>query len=648
MAWLNNKQIAIALTFIIMLFVWVANANHLDAQIARIGYSPLVYVYKYFFPDNFIKDYPGGTQLFDKSSYMHIYKYAYSLLGIPPEVMVYVSMGLQLSFLTFAAYYLGLFIFRYDSNWLPLIFTALIISSEARNMNIANYGSPPSPIGMTHWYNCAEALRIMAIAFALRRRMVLAGLFLGLCFTVVPTIALTAGAFLLGYVIYSPGLIRSKDVLKGSILCVGISLLWIFVSFDLTTILSTSIPKAEYIKYTLLTSFHMYPYERGLLTVHCQDKLIPFLSFMICLLCFVRRKNPLNDEDKPIFAGLFIVSFVCILGLIFSFTKVSIFAIKLSLHRSNDIMIILGIAILLREIWRGLGVSDLLSITIFVGILLSPFVQAPGFPLIYSAVLLAQSSIYDRKLFWKRISFWLAVALMAICVLLLVGNYEKMQPQWYKSPAVVGTPLLWAVTGLVLVLLIIHHYFLNIYRTRVLQTCIVIFVLFGSLYWAGAERYFRIPEVQIRGMKNYMAAQIWARKNTPKDALFMVDPVLSYGWRDYARRASFGVLHSWLLVGWVYNGDIKTFREGLKRFQEFGVNSDRYIAMRPTSRAWRRLRQKIQSLYYTFDDKWRLKLARKYGIDYFVMLKKLMVSKVNLPLVYENDDFAIYKASKNL
>ena len=391
----------------------------------------------------------------------------------------------------------------------------------------------------------------------------------------------------------------------------------------------------------------MYPYEHGLLTVHCQNKLIPFLSFLICLLCFARQKNPLNNKDRAIFAGLFVVSIVCFIGLIFSFIKISIFALKLSLHRSNDLVIILGLTIILRGIWRSLSRPDILRATCSIGILVSPFIQVPGFPLVYSTVLLIQTAIDEGKLFLRRISFWLAIALLTICILLLVGNQGKVPPYWYEYPAVLGSPPLWIITGFMLVLLLIYRYIFKHDMVRFVQVCMVILVLAGSLYWLGTERYFKISDIRIRKMRNYMASQIWARKNTPKDALFMVDPALAYGWRDYARRASFGVLHSWLLVGWVYNGDIHTFREGLKRFNEFGVNPDRYFAIRPTSRAWDMLGQEVQRRYYVFNDKWRLRMANKYGIDYFVMLKKAMVSKVTLPLVYENDDIVIYKAQNN-
>ena len=82
-------------------------------------------------------------------------------------------------------------------------------------------------------------------------------------------------------------------------------------------------------------------------------------------------------------------------------------------------------------------------------------------------------------------------------------------------------------------------------------------LLCAAVWWVGQSR----PSPQMRAWcRDYRDTQVWARENTPRDALFLVDPVVrhpgvGYGWRDYSRRSSFGNLREWLYAGWSYSSD---------------------------------------------------------------------------------------------
>ena len=62
----------------------------------------------------------------------------------------------------------------------------------------------------------------------------------------------------------------------------------------------------------------------------------------------------------------------------------------------------------------------------------------------------------------------------------------------------------------------------------------------------------------------YNETQVWAKINTRKDALFMIDPNFD-GWRDVSQRASFGTANEWLHKAWLYDSDFKLFIEGQRR-----------------------------------------------------------------------------------
>jgi len=54
----------------------------------------------------------------------------------------------------------------------------------------------------------------------------------------------------------------------------------------------------------------------------------------------------------------------------------------------------------------------------------------------------------------------------------------------------------------------------------------------------------------------------------------------------------------------------------------------------------------VRERYYDASDEWRLGLAKRYGIDYFVFVRKDMVKPSRLPVVYQNEYFVIRAASE--
>jgi hypothetical protein len=144
--------------------------------------------------------------------------------------------------------------------------------------------------------------------------------------------------------------------------------------------------------------------------------------------------------------------------------------------------------------------------------------------------------------------------------------------------------------------------------------------------------------------KGYKEAQLWVRENTDISALFFPEPTTFHGWRAYAQRSSFGTIFEWLADSWLYNRDFPLFTEGQKRFAEFGINLKDYYEQ-PGNVAGK-LAKAASEIYYSSDDSWRLSIAERYGIDYFVMKKELMVRKIDLPVAFENEQVVIYKVEQ--
>jgi hypothetical protein len=145
----------------------------------------------------------------------------------------------------------------------------------------------------------------------------------------------------------------------------------------------------------------------------------------------------------------------------------------------------------------------------------------------------------------------------------------------------------------------------------------------------------------VRNGAQFKEVQLWAREHTPPDALFMVDPTIYYGWRDFSQRSSFGNLREWLHTAWLYDTRGDRFEDGRGRFAEFGIALDPYLDARPPLAGAARLGAAVQRRYYEAGDGWRRDLAVRRGIDYFVFIKSHMRSPTGLPVAYENAAFLV-------
>ena len=141
--------------------------------------------------------------------------------------------------------------------------------------------------------------------------------------------------------------------------------------------------------------------------------------------------------------------------------------------------------------------------------------------------------------------------------------------------------------------------------------------------------------------QSYKDVQLWAQSNSPEDALFMTDPSLGYSWRDYSRRSSFGTLREWLFSGWLYESNFEIYQEGMRRFNYLSINVNNYFHENPPALGWHKLRKKVKERYYSFGDDWRMDLASRYGIDYFVMIKGEMNKPSKMPVAFENQYFVV-------
>ena len=114
------------------------------------------------------------------------------------------------------------------------------------------------------------------------------------------------------------------------------------------------------------------------------------------------------------------------------------------------------------------------------------------------------------------------------------------------------------------------------------------------------------PDVQ----NPWIDVQLWAKKNTPTNALFLYNPFLS-GWRMFSER-----------------GSVVEYKDGAPS-----------IFSQSFAREWKRRIEKTKNAQY-FTEQELEKLREEIPFDYFVQSKEMPL--LSLPLVYENVRFRIY------
>ena len=169
-----------------------------------------------------------------------------------------------------------------------------------------------------------------------------------------------------------------------------------------------------------------------------------------------------------------------------------------------------------------------------------------------------------------------------------------------------------------------------------------------GVFWARAgDQLSRYPR-QLADEEDYLAAQLWAKNNTPLNALFMPDPTHYYGWSDFALRPSFGNLHEWLYSGWIYNSRKSVFDEGVKRVRAFGIDPFRYLAIkgRPPG-SGDKLTTDLRRRYYSLTSQDLAHLSANFGISYFIFERDIRKSALRgCNVAYRNSHYLIVNACR--
>jgi len=622
------------------IFAWWISVIHRDIKTAFEGFLPIVWMYRYSNPNYFTNDFLVSMKLFDKSALMYVYPLAYKYFGLSVGPLIIIVSGLEIGVFAWSMYALTRTLLPKSSNAVPIIVVVMSVASFTHDMNFARY---TYPFWGGHMKGLADGLRIFAIVMFLKKRYGLSFALLAVSFLTHTMMGITGGVLLFSMLMAQPREIMKPNFLGGAILSGIIVLSWIVFKYEPVSLSGNGIPHQVWFDLTKLYSFHLYPVDMGVFTFRNYEKFVPFVSFSLLLIFYFGKNTSDRIINRKVASGMFSMTVLTVAGVFMSVWTLSPAVIKLSLHKSNDLIMLLGLCYVVGGLINEIEYSLLWRKVIASAILISPFIMRTGYPVVYTILLICPVVIHNLSGEKKNSRDWtVAVLLLATVILLAAYRVYGLLEDFGRPSYTGGMYFLWFVVFLSGIILIASYAGRKSDNEGTWRTVVILLILCSGLFWTMTNRLYPFKQKWNDIALSYKDVQQWAQRNTAMDALFISDPSLRYGWREYSLRSSFGSRRELLHTSWAYTSDVDLYNEGLKRVREFSVDLDDYVVrMKPSLAGERKLRAQMKKQYYYGGDSWRSELAERYGIDYFIMIKVDMKEPSKMPVAYENKHFLV-------
>lgn len=611
---------------------WYA-AFEVVLQTALFGFSPVGMMHPTeLFPD-FGANFPNGEGEMMKSLVGRAYL-LFGALALPDRYSAMAMIAAEAAILIAGATWLARRTNPHLPFWTALAAAVLVSSGTIASADFARWFHPY--YGSV--YNFAFGLGFAALAATLDKRLVLGGVLIGLCAAVHPIIALFIG-IAMGFAVLAA--IRSYPagtILSGVLAAAAVFGLWYLVAYRGAAIAAGSVDPAFFTTLTRLMSSHWHPIGLGIFGARAWEVLLPFcalgIAYTAAIMCGPDRPAVTDRQVATAVIGLFLISLV---GLWLSETTTIPVLIKLALHRSSLVLLLLAAIISVPRMMALAVAGPWVPAIIAGGLLLLPFWRGHGLP-VAGAVLFAGmvagglAGPIERN--GRSLLILSLIAVACVCGALVVeGNAGAIVIDVRATLASIGTP------GFVVA-------FAVMIAARLLKTPALAAgaVFIGVAIWVQQINPMRDPETRAKA-EMFLEVQEWARANTAPASVFMLDPAHAYGWRQYSRRPSFGTLREWLYSGWIYDTDPEIMAEGLRRAGLLGITlSDFKPAPGQTaSDAYTVMVAKAQSAFSEMDATHLSRFASDNGIAYFVFERFDRSQFSGFNVVFENIRYAVVK-----
>jgi hypothetical protein len=676
---LNCKNIFLAAGFLsIVCIVFYYNSKDINLKIAYGGYGPQDYVVQKLHPENFKANWPNGILNYNHSLPMRAYYYLAKYCRISPSTTIYPFMFLQTLLFFLSVAFLAQTLFQ---NRLAIIISVVIIPlSNLAGINLSRFGAGyGSLLSLPLFYGYSNVFRFFALGFFLKNKYILCFIFLALSIYCHVNMGLFALAFICGYFLFKPRLFRDKNLLIGMLFFLVLVVPHIFLILsNSNAITSGGISVDQWVKSTKIFSFHWYPISMKLFTQNAHMEFFPFL--LLCFFFFVAlRYQDIKDEKiLKIIVGSIVCMIMGILGVVFSDVYPIPFLIKISLQRSTGLITFFGVLYIIYYIYRKMDTGNIFNIFLATFSLLVLVFSKPGIAVLPLFLLLFADmregyfgpiKMSSDKINIAKSSYYIIAFLLLLLTITCIFQ-DKIKiahsifvhlwtPLQYFNPfygldfllrgggfkvysifvyLLIGSSV---ITGAIVILRDAKK------RSTSILILSLFFIISISIVWyLERDHYFRWHNRYAKVAQSYHDVQLWAKRNTPTDALFMPDPSHSYGWRDFSERSSYGNLREWGYCAIAYSSEAKVYREGIKRIREFGIEIDDITTKDLINHNdfiyGIKLNNIVRNNFYSMSSVRIKELSDKYNIDYVIMDKRYG-KKPFLKSVYENEYFHIYE-----
>ncbi|MDP3231122.1 MAG: hypothetical protein Q8N13_24530, partial [Acidovorax sp.] len=583
--------------------VWGTHAPNLNWVTALSGFSPIDWVNHHNLPGNFSKDFPSGSQPYDKSLFMYVYRLADSFFALSAERLMSGVILFEMLFMGIASVVFFRALVPSAAPISAFVFAILVVNSGSRSMELAGFGGP---FFWGLYYNFADGMRLIALALLLQRRFIAAALLFVLSATTHPIMGVMGGVFALGCFVS----VRQKGDLGKVLSASAVFLLlaggWWFYHLQNVGVISISVPSETWITFTKAFNYHFYPVANGLLTFDFERRFLPFLALLLLAVFYAFRISMPERTRNGILLGGGLLLLLTLAGLAISHWSDSPGLIRLTLTRASDMLILVSLAVvvagLLLEVEKGQFVQAALA----AGLLLAPFI-GPPVPVAYVLlIVLSQLPLLRPATFTRNDK--IALALVAAFGIFLLTYYQLGFVHLDHETIYFGHKQLWLTTLYVGIGVFVADRvrpFSGVLR-QVGVAVVMVLILSKALYWGGTVNLG--PRDKPMG-EAYLSAQLWAKENTAPAALFLVDPTIYYGWRDFSQRSSFGNMREWLHTSWLYDPKKENYEEGLRRAAEFGYSPPDYLNESPPLKGFDKIDAVVGARFYSSDADWFRALA---------------------------------------
>ena len=641
---------------IILLIIYSITAHtyfgDLDLVNAIAGFSVLETVAQILHPNNFISDYPGGSGFTNKSLLVNLYIPLMNITNLSAQKIQYLMIGFEVIIISLSSIYLLHTLIRNSEINKEIQFiiffgiVAVITLSSFTGKNLAGFS-----FSYYHgiFYGFADAARLLAIAFILQRYWVLAAICLCLGFAIHPIKALMAGLFIAGVVSVDwRRSISTKSVLCGIFSITAVTA-WVYFVYDIGNPKSNEVLLTkDFAAYTRIFQVHWYPVYAeyfGRFYILRTAPVIAIIGMMCLAIVQVNFKNQLSSR---IFAGLVVLVISTLAGLWISYDLTSINLIKICFIRASTLISLLAPFFILLAVsfyWQKKAWHWVAFYLIFVAV---GFVNIV--PL--SAHLFVIGSCFW---FWERRSIHWPIATLAIFTFLIMLIFALLNlEERYPFDTSLNQLLVQFIGFILYAFLITVFYFLlvnaNIWSAWLHRSlsaesarrlCLLSLFTICALIWS--ERKW-LGSAYLSRAGDFKEVQIWAKNNTDPTSLFMVDPCISYGWRDFSHRSSIGTPREWYMTGWLYVTDKDRFSLGIEIGDTLGLNLRPHLSERGEPQKIRSAEvcKMAEELYYDPKMEPVDRIAQRYNVDYFVFERQKLSSLPDWQAIhprFENDHF---------